>query len=1078
MRKKIIAFLLVAAIVIGIAPLMSLAEEGDTVTAVRGDCTYALTADPDTGTVPDGFGTISNNGRIWTDKSVEIVDDSFSVNLKVLAQEYISSMGSTVTSSIAADVVMIFDLTNSMIQTKNNISKENGSSVTRLEALVDSANQAIDIITNTNPNNRIVVYGYYGEPEATDGYTTKCIEMLPLAHYSSSSTSTGTVGKYLEYRYISSSKSAVDYSANLLKDGEPFTNGNSGRLLAETGMHTDTQYGIAASIDGLVGSISDETDHSVRRKPYVILLTDGEASWANHRWYSNNLEDLDSKYRWVYYKDDSTGESSSGGRPQECIAALTILTAAHRKDKLEEAYTIYNNGKSSEVDWFNIGLGVTEPTSPDNASTTACLLDPNYLAGIDTGTESTRTTRQWVKYLMGRSGFAPDYTEKDYMADDNYVYIHNGDGYVTFANTYAVLMNAFTTLAEIIQHGSQEYTIPIVNHEGSGEASGDVVFTDVIGEGMFITDITLKPDGNSPVTGEDPDEDGVYTFHGYDTTVTVTEDMNGQQTLVWSLPATEVAMFTFADRENVDNGEYISAEPTTLTYGVDFTNDIEEGPAYTNAFDENNVPLTTVTYEIPGDNDYYFNVTTDNAFNFVSSTMKTDNDSTAAKTENVTETAPDYGAYTYTAENDGTADSSATVEGRLGNNGKVTFLSRKNEVEITVEKKWEDSIGNPIDDTSSLPPVTVTLLRKVAGSENEETVRYIQLSNFDGYSETYTLPVRDNNNNKYIYSIEEDCPDGYYIADISKPVQASDCTLTVTNRAFPEKGIVAVRKQWKNKIGAVITDTTLPEIQMQLKRHVAIEILPHYTVTISVQGEEDRVLLLVPGSTISFNLTFYCNKKNQANGRISLNGEPIPTTPTGDNDSVNDRDENNQSHTFWPAKATNLQTFTVNRDLTLSYTYSKTLSTYSHPNYPCVVYTEKHEAEEGDSITEYGDDQVYDTFSLSTSTGWQKVYDDLVITEVGDNGEIYTYKYFIEEVSDVPGFAVSYSDNNTNGVEGGLLTVTNTSTSNIAVLPETGGRGSPPVVLTGALTAMVATAIMFFGLSPGRRKKKNTKQMV
>ncbi|MBR3619959.1 MAG: hypothetical protein IKN56_00510, partial [Clostridia bacterium] len=143
MRRKLISILLTAVIIIGAIPVLTYAD-GDTALAEKGEFTYTLTSDPDTGTpplypgVPDGFGSPDSNGRIWTDKSVSINGDHFDVNLKVLAQEYISSYGSVETHSIAADVVLVLDFTSSMLRYK--VPKGNGE-VTRMEALIDSVNE-------------------------------------------------------------------------------------------------------------------------------------------------------------------------------------------------------------------------------------------------------------------------------------------------------------------------------------------------------------------------------------------------------------------------------------------------------------------------------------------------------------------------------------------------------------------------------------------------------------------------------------------------------------------------------------------------------------------------------------------------------------------------------------------------------------------------------------------------------------------------------------------------------------------------------------------------------------------------
>lgn len=1053
MRRRFISVLLSVAFVLGTIPVLKMTTAADTGTAVKGEYTYSLSADPDTGTVPSGFGTVENNGRIWTDKSVAVNGDHFDVNLKVLAQEYISTYGTAETSSIAADVLMIFDMTTSM-------SSSLSGSGNRLEGLVDAANVAIDIITSTNPNNRINIYNYGGTSS-----TATVNEILPLAHYTSTSTAEGTADKYLVY-----SSNTIRLSSTLQKDGEDYRpNPSSFSEIRGTG----TQYGIAESTERFLENINNETDNTIRRKPYVILMTDGEPTWVGKKWYTDDATELRT----------GTITSTSGGDRNELMALATILTAAYNRDKIEEAYTAYNNGAQSDVEWFNIGLGIEEPTDADSASYTACMLDPNFLLNAEPVKKADGgTTAEVIKYYLTQPDWAPAYTAKDYSADNNYFYINEGDGYVTFANTYAVLMNAFTTLAEIIQQGSQQYTIPIVNHEGSGENSTDVVFTDVIGEGMYVTDVTLKPDKAQPVTGVD-DGNGNYTFQGYSTTVTVTEDGNGQQTLVWNIPANEVAMFTFADRENVTNGEYISADPTVLTYGVDFSNDIEEGPAYTNAFDDNGNPLTTVTYEIPGDNDYYFDVVHDDLHNFVSSTMKTDNDEITPKTDNTTQSATDSSSYVYTAYNDGTENSSAAVQGKLGNNGKASFLSRKNEIEITVEKKWEDSTGAPIDNTSSMPIVNVTLYRMADDSDVEETVKYIQLSNSNGYSETNTLPVRDENDKRYTYYIKEDCPDGYYISEISAPLRAMDGTLSVTNTEFPDEGVVAVKKVWRNKVGGAVDAASMPAVQMQLKRHVTKTLPNTHTVTVTLSGDNGSgtiytfpVQTVDSGSTISFTVRGYIRRQNAAqNASIKLNNATVSSSYGQDyyyTDPVNQTGRISNNRFYYRETAT--QTFVVTEDLNLDYTCSATLNTSTITGYdPCQLLNISVTPPDNPIGEPEEYDEDYETITLNNRNGWTKVFENLTLSEFDlDTGATYTYKYFIEEISDIPGFTVSYSDNNTDGITGGVLTVSNTSTANIPVLPQTGGGGSHRVVLTGVCVTVMSAAVLFYGFIPVGRKKR------
>ncbi len=76
---------MIIALLLSILPPSFAVKAEDDSTVTRGDYIYSLSADPDTGAVPAGFGTPESNGRIWTDKSVSVNNKHFDVDLKVLA---------------------------------------------------------------------------------------------------------------------------------------------------------------------------------------------------------------------------------------------------------------------------------------------------------------------------------------------------------------------------------------------------------------------------------------------------------------------------------------------------------------------------------------------------------------------------------------------------------------------------------------------------------------------------------------------------------------------------------------------------------------------------------------------------------------------------------------------------------------------------------------------------------------------------------------------------------------------------------------------------------------------------------
>ena len=1095
MRKKLISILLVAAVVLGFVPLISTANSNSGQTTM-GEYNYTLVSDPDSGIPPTsdivagGFGDRESNGRIWTDKSVFVNDEGngFNVDLKVLAQEYYSTSNTTITQPVGADVVMILDFTSSMYSSNNKIEKEDGRLVTRFEALIDAFNESIDIITTSNDNNRISAYAFYGGGSST----FNCINFMPLAHYTSTSTATETKNKYV---YMESSGGyKCRSSTGLLKDGQPFTINQS------CNNYTDTQYGIANGVKGLVDDINNETDNTVLRKPYVIMMTDGGPTSVDFDWFDTptNL-----KGNNVTISGNPDNAAASDFVP---LIAPIILTAAYWRDQLEEAYFNYNQGTESfdpdfyGVDWFNIGLGVPEGTTALDAHPTSCLVNPAYLTEITA--DANGTNSQKIKADLVQK--AASYTQKNYADGTNFVYPNEGDGFVTFANTYEVLMNAFKELAERIKLQSQNLNYPIVHHDvSSGNETTDVVFTDVIGKGMSVTDITLKQNNKEPIEGVYDSSNGIYTFAGYQTTVKITEAADGQQTLVWRLPAREVSMFVFEDRNDVVHSPLTPADPTVLTFGLEFTDDIGAGPAYTNDFvarGQTIIPLTTVTYEIPGDNGYYFDEEHD--------TLKATQSGGENKTDNPTGTAVSPGQYSYTAGTDALGKSYAVAEGVLGNNGMVTGVLRT-DMNIVIEKKWEDVNGNAVTDTSALPPVTVRLLRKADGSNTEEAVpdiNPITLSNSNDYSETYTLPIRDSSNKRYTYYLVEDSLEGYYISSPSQSLSANDGTLSITNRPLPSEGAITVKKQWKNQQGGIIDDeSSLPGVDISLMRHVTKYVPTRYSLTVIIQDRNNTSYTvkqesLIKNSTVDIRARIFGQGSNSGRlGVITLSdGSTTETVKASGNTTGTYGQENLGGYGIGGVGQTNYsQTIvshkTITSDITLTYkltnyTFSTTANVpaavaaaHNVAAAPCYLetytVTSPTFANMDKTRTDYDDPDYDQTATLSRGNGWQIVYPNIKAEET-INGNFYFYKYYVDEISAIPGFTVSYSDNNTEGITSGVLTITNKEIGKIGPLPETGGEGAAGITGTGA--ALILTAlVMLCGIQliSQRRKKERIKNI-
>ena len=111
---------------------------------------------------------------------------------------------------------------------------------------------------------------------------------------------------------------------------------------------------------------------------------------------------------------------------------------------------------------------------------------------------------------------------------------------------------------------------------------------------------------------------------------------------------------------------------------------------------------------------------------------------------------------------------------------------------------------------------------------------------------------------------------------------------------------------------------------------------------------------------------------------------------------------------------------------------------------------------------------LLDTQTLSSSNNWQYVWDGtttgadgktVAIPDSDGNGN--TYYYYVEE-DPVSGFTTSYSENNTTGVQTGVITVTNKKDkTNGYVLPSTGGGGTFHIAGIGlALMSVSAVGVL------------------
>lgn len=193
--------MLVAGSFAGINTVFSGAADASNYTIVSG----SAVADPSTADIKAGFKVDGNfsevyDGKIVADKTVKYGsdnyslfssydDDEFSVELSALAQSYVSTVNTTVTSvgAVHPDVVFVVDLSSSMRSADSQIRDGQGNVIydTRAEGTVVAMNNAIKSLMDSDPQTRIGIVSFnktFGAVTTGDGKGSDSL-YLPLDTY-------------------------------------------------------------------------------------------------------------------------------------------------------------------------------------------------------------------------------------------------------------------------------------------------------------------------------------------------------------------------------------------------------------------------------------------------------------------------------------------------------------------------------------------------------------------------------------------------------------------------------------------------------------------------------------------------------------------------------------------------------------------------------------------------------------------------------------------------------------------------------------------------------------------------------
>ncbi len=427
---------------------------------------YERTADPSTMNNwhnyfykdADNFNT-ANSGGIWTDKTV--LTDNAELKALGLTDKQIpspsnrgflgvlSAIGSnkTVTgeSAVATDTVLVLDTSGSM----------DDNDETDINAMVNAANISIDSLMKANPNNRIgVVF-----------FSSSATTFLPLDHY----TTTANDGKYLVADHTYGGWSDNYQSSDIIlsdnvKNSSNVTPSTDARDV-EGG--TYTARGIIQAMNLLTATSNILEQEKTPRKPVILLMTDGAATYADTDF--TNPPSADRNDLGDGYTNDT----------DEPLVFATELTASYAKEMITKKY-----GSSYKCLFYTVGLDVS---SQSGANLTEAVLDPvnKNTTALNTLWEDYDIALPGDSVIIGTTGGRnPDditvtkLTDTSITLSSKYV-----DKYLPAANA-GELENAFQEILTDIALQTTYY--PTLVDESGSELSGYISFVDKLGRYMKV----------------------------------------------------------------------------------------------------------------------------------------------------------------------------------------------------------------------------------------------------------------------------------------------------------------------------------------------------------------------------------------------------------------------------------------------------------------------------------------------------------------------------------------------------------------------------------------------------------------
>lgn len=514
-------------------------------------------------------------GRVWTDKSVADADVTFhdphggngdqtvtKGDSDFLVTYSALAASQTVTGGAApADTVFILDLSASMTWGDGaDETHEMPRESSRLQAMVDSVNAAIDRLARADGRNRVAIVTFNGGVDGTN-----------LLDLTSGEEMLGSVGDsvYLEIgSWDSGSPDDPDDTSAVVTCR---INGNTARTAGGTNIQAGLFHGmgVLADVGSTTVTVNGET---VTRVPNVVLMSDGapttfsSAADARYRKYDGRKDACPDTYVTgtidrgtavcragdvpVYggsWWDSSSHHEIGAGdnnNPDSADGFMALLTASYLKDRISRRYYGSADGER-QANVYTVGFA-TAVQNREMAMMAGIVLDPaEYLgraadfAGSENGDEDNRNSnneqiRQVAEavtaYLDGTDPVVLQGSIGDGGNDDQIMFEIPVDdrpaGYAPTALTYPTrafaaeddgqLADALGQIANLITESAKS---PTETDGGNPAGSGYITYEDPIGEHMHVDGVkSLIWAGHRFDNASVADDAGsgctTYTFHG------------------------------------------------------------------------------------------------------------------------------------------------------------------------------------------------------------------------------------------------------------------------------------------------------------------------------------------------------------------------------------------------------------------------------------------------------------------------------------------------------------------------------------------------------------------------------------